>query len=108
MSGFKNKEMGDWKARKDRGLGIRAWFTHFGIPMATTPFVAIDDSVHDFNIYNRKFVNYPRINFIETGTAFTTAASGIITPDPLGVISLSDADNAINILRSHPNYTGKK
>lgn len=99
MSGFKNRELKDWKFRKDRALGIRAWFVRFGVSMASTPFVAIDDCVEDFVIYNRPELARPKIPFVATGTD---------DADIVQVISKANATDAINIIRSHPNYVGKK
>jgi len=107
LSGFKNESFKDWKTRKDRALGIKGWFWRHGINMADTPFVALDDVVGDFESFNRKFPNYTPIPFVEIG-ATVGNKGGTLDPHPASVISDDDVLYAIDILKDHPNYTGKK
>jgi len=95
MSGFKNKALHDWKARKDRALGIRAWFTSFGKTSPGTPFIAIDDDTEDFRINNSR--SSIKIPFVETLT----------TSDGLDTLNEANALEAIKIIKAHPYYTGK-
>lgn len=95
ISGFKNIALRDWKGRKDRALGIKAWFTRFGKSTTSVPFVAIDDSVEDFNINNSR--SSVKIPYVMTAT----------TANGLDIITDADALAAIKIIKSHPNYRGK-